>query len=57
MHLNNKPKKKKSDRLKPISLYPLKPEQVLSVFMKVDPERVRVRERKIQKKKDALSSA
>jgi hypothetical protein len=33
--------KKKSDRLKPISLYPLKPEEALAVFMKVKPKQIK----------------
>lgn len=33
--------KTKKERLKPISLYPLKPERALSLFMRVDPEKVR----------------
>jgi hypothetical protein len=31
---------------KPISLYPLKPEEALAAFMKADPKKVRARERK-----------
>lgn len=31
---------------KPISFYPLKPEEVLSAFMKVDPKKIMVREKK-----------
>jgi len=33
-----KQKKSKKEKLKPISLYPLKPEEALSAFMKVDPK-------------------
>jgi len=47
---------------KPVSLYPLKPEEALAAFMKVDPENVKKKERKLQKKRQkqksiALSSA
>lgn len=38
--------KRKSERLKPISLYPLTPEQALSAFMKVDPKKVKAAEAK-----------
>jgi hypothetical protein len=39
---------KKTERkyAKPISLYPLKPEDVLSAFMKVDPKKIMLKERK-----------
>lgn len=43
-----KKKETKRKRLKPISLYPLKPEKALSLFMRVDPGKVG---------KGALSSA
>lgn len=40
--MDEKPKVKvKSDRLKPLSLYPLTPEKALLVFMKTDPEKVK----------------
>jgi|WetSurMetagenome_2_1015567.scaffolds.fasta_scaffold00534_33 hypothetical protein len=32
------PKKPKEKRDKPISLYPLKPEEALSIFMQADPK-------------------
>lgn len=35
-----RPSRKAPPRLKPISLYPLKPEEVLAAFMQVDPGRV-----------------
>jgi|GEM_PF-2230553 len=35
---------------KPISLYPLKPEEALSAFMKVDPKKLLIREQKIKGK-------
>jgi hypothetical protein len=41
--------KNKSKRLKPLSLYPLKAEKVLSAFMEIRP--------KSKKKRNALSSA
>ena len=47
-----KKKETKKKRLKPIFLYPLKPEKALSLFMQVDPEKIRVMKRKV-----ALSSA
>jgi hypothetical protein len=43
-------KVKKPKRLKPISLYPLKPEQALSAFMRIDPERIKSAERRVRKK-------
>ncbi len=36
-----KKKETRKERLKPISLYPLKPEEALSLFMRVDPEKIR----------------
>jgi hypothetical protein len=42
---------KKPDRLKPLSLYPLLPEQALLAFLRTDPKKVRAAERKMQKKK------
>ncbi len=39
------------ERLKPLSLYPLTPEQALSAFMRVNPKRVQAAERKAQKRK------
>jgi hypothetical protein len=41
---NNRPK----HRLKPLSLYPLKAEEALSLFMQVDPAKVRVGLRKLR---------
>ena len=41
-------KKQKNQYDKPVSLYPLKPEEALAAFMKVKPEKVT---EKIQKKK------
>lgn len=37
--------------LKPISLYPLTPEQALSAFMKVDPQKVKAAESKMKGKR------
>tara|TARA_B100000315_G_C14544155_1_gene572392 strand:+ start:1662 stop:1793 length:132 start_codon:yes stop_codon:yes gene_type:complete len=34
-------KKTKSKQLKPISLYPLKPEEALAAFMKVKPDKIK----------------
>ena len=31
----------KKSRLKPISLYPLKPEEALSAFMRIDPRKIK----------------
>ena len=39
-------KQSKRKYAKPISLYPLRPEDVLSAFMKVDPKKIMVREKK-----------
>jgi hypothetical protein len=47
---------KKSDRLKPLSLYPLTPEQALGAFMRTNPKKVKAAEREAQKKRRALSS-
>ena len=41
----------KKTRLKPISLYPLRPEQALSAFMEIDPKRIKTAERKAQKRR------
>mgnify|MGYP001557917611 CR=1 FL=1 len=41
----------KKTRLKPISLYPLRPEQALSAFMQIDPKRIKVKEKKAQKQR------
>lgn len=37
--------KKNKDRLKPISFYPHKPEDVIEAFLKVDPKKVRKKEK------------
>ena len=45
--LSEKPRVKvKSDRLKPISLHPLTPEQALAAFLRTDPAKVKAAERK-----------
>jgi len=41
---------KKKERLKPISFYPHKPEDVIRAFLRVDPERVKEKERQREKK-------
>ncbi len=41
-----KTKEAKKERLKPISLYPLKPEKALSLFMQVEPGKIRAIRRK-----------
>ncbi len=46
--------RKKRDRLKPLSLHPLTPEQALSAFMRVDPKRVLAAERRVLKKKATI---
>jgi len=38
-------------RRRPLSLYPLTPEQALSAFMKVDPKRIKAAERRAKKKR------
>lgn len=44
--------KAESDRLKPLSFYPLTPEKALSAFMRVKPKKVtKATERDTQKKK------
>jgi hypothetical protein len=35
---------------KPLSLYPLKPEEALKAFMEVDPEKIKKREKKKKRK-------
>ncbi len=48
-NLEKKPKKKYA---KPLSLYPIKPEEALEAFMKVDPEKIkRKRKKKTEKKR------
>ena len=52
--------KTRKPRLKPISLYPLKAEECLSLFMQVDPTRVRAGIRKLRHgrgKRRALQTA
>jgi hypothetical protein len=49
-----RPKKTEHNNLKrkyakPISLYPLKPEEALWAFMNVDPKKIKARERKTKK--------
>jgi hypothetical protein len=46
--MNGKPKSKNSKikYAKPISLYPLKPDEALSAFMKVDPKKVKAGRKK-----------
>jgi hypothetical protein len=41
----------KPDRLKPLSLHPLTPEQALSGFMRVDPKKIEATKRESKKKK------
>jgi hypothetical protein len=48
--------KSKPNRLKPLSLYPLTPEQALSAFMRTDPAKVKAAERRAQKKSRAVST-
>ncbi len=43
------PKRKYAER--GVSFYPLKPDEVLSAFMKVDPEKIKDEERKSKTKK------
>ena len=40
MKFSPKKKKHKSKYNKPVSLYPLKPEEALKAFMKVDPKKI-----------------
>ena len=46
--------KKKYD--KPVSLYPLKPEEALSAFMKIDPVKFERRKRKDEKNRERKDS-
>lgn len=48
-------KKGKKERLKPISFYGHKPEDVIRAFMKVDPKRVKQREEE-ERRQDALEA-
>jgi hypothetical protein len=43
---NGKKKKDKRKYKKPVSLYPLKPDEALDAFMKVDPNKVKKRKKK-----------
>lgn len=45
-------KGKKKDRLKPISFYGLKPEDVIRAFMQTDLQKIKEREAERQKSKD-----
>lgn len=47
--IEKKPKRKYAER--GVSFYPLKPEDVLSAFMKVDPNKVAARRRKDKEKR------
>ena len=47
----NMPKQGPRDRLKPLSVYPLTPEDALSAFMKVDPEKVNRRLKEAEKRR------
>ncbi|MBF0466951.1 MAG: hypothetical protein HQK94_17935 [Nitrospirae bacterium] len=44
------PKEKKGERLKPISLYPLKLEEAIKAIMQVKPEKIVKSEKDAQKK-------
>ncbi len=46
-----KKKKQMKTRAKPLSMYPLKPEEVLSAFMKIDPKKLKKAEKE---EKDVL---
>jgi hypothetical protein len=53
-------KSKKKERLKPISLYPLSPEEAILAFMKTDPKPIfeaekRERKRRTKKRADSLN--
>jgi hypothetical protein len=37
-----------NDRLKPLSLYPLKPEEALGLFMRVDPSKLKDSEKELK---------
>ena len=47
----NKRKPKMKERLRPVSLYPLTPEEAISACLKVDPKRVIRAEKATSKKK------
>ena len=48
--MKRNPKEKKAKRLMPLSLYPLKPEEALREFLKIDPKKVKMQEQKMKKK-------
>ena len=47
--IESKEKKEERKYAKPISLYPLKPEDALAAFMKVDPKKIMKKEQKAKK--------
>jgi hypothetical protein len=55
MRVNVNKKKGKKERLKPISFYGYKPEDVIRAFMKVDPKRVKQREEE-ERRQDTLEA-
>lgn len=46
------PKQGPRDRLKPLSVYPLTPEDALAAFMQVDPEKVNRRLKEAEKRRN-----
>jgi hypothetical protein len=47
-----KPRKKKKEQrkyAKPVSLHPLKPEEALAAFMKINPKKIKTRKQKSSK--------
>ncbi len=48
--------KVKSDRLKPLSLHPLTPEQALRAFLRTDPAKVKAAERKARMQRQRKAS-
>ncbi len=48
---------KRTKKLKPLSLYPLKTEEALSLFMRVDPAKVEAGIRKLYHKKARVRKA
>jgi len=45
---------KKKERLKPISFYPHKPEDVIRAFLQVDPKKVKEKEREEKKEREKV---
>jgi len=53
--MKNKPKKQSKERMQPLSMYPLKPEEALTAFMGIDKKKLLKAEKK--EKEGAFLSA